>query len=111
MNLRLLIAGVMLTTSPALAAGTAEELMRDCQGRNSDSGFAYCIGYIAGIKDANALSWGIHKRGLFCLPERGLSNEQSLALFLAYMQTHPQAWHEPARQTVVFAHHEAFPCK
>ena len=112
--LTLLVAGI---PSFASAQQTAIDLLRQCQGREPQQapeiGLIACASYLSGILDAHAVLSGI-KGGLpapaFCLPAAGISNEQTMRVFIKWADNHPEWLHDSARISVFGALKEAFPC-
>lgn len=113
------LAGVVFAPVPAAATlDTAQDLERGCkavdtmQSNNpvADIEMAYCLGAIAGINETMALWKGISPPAPFCLPEKGITLEQSRRLFLKYLQENPLALSDRGGLVYIRAIHEAFPC-
>jgi hypothetical protein len=133
MHLRLLVLGLLLFSSPALAQDellpghSNIDLMWACQGRgdvytvasekNEDAEFfgqfdvLECVAYLAGMVDMNSMVQGFGGRGFFCIPERGISGEQQIRVFIKWAEAHPELLHESRRSGVIGAFVAAFPCK
>ena len=70
-----------------------------------------CGSYLGGMVDMNAMFQGVGgSRGFFCFPERGISWEQQIRVFIKWAEANPEKLHESRRLGVIIAFAEAFPC-
>lgn len=73
----------------------------------------WCLGTIETARDIiGGLSEGRFlpiKLGA-CMPEKGITNEQTIRIVLHYLEDNPQKLHLPASILSTFALSEAFPC-
>ena len=104
---------VVFLALPANAAMRTDELMWKCDGRDTppELGMAYCVGYLGGVNDLNAIVHGMMKTGFFCVPGSGVSNDQLRLVFLKWAREHPEQLHKGARSSVLISLMQAFPCK
>lgn len=73
-----------------------------------------CAGYISGVTDTLALVSDISSKKskpIVCLPEQGVSVDQSIKVVMKYIKLNPELSHKPARMTILLAYHYAFGCK
>jgi Rap1a immunity proteins len=71
----------------------------------------FCIGYISGFLDAHSLTTtqsGAKK--FICTPERGISNDQAIRIFVKYLRENPKILHESGRISLYVSLATAFPC-
>lgn len=113
----LLIATGLVTSAPALSQETPDTaiyLVWLCEGKEPadapNFGILHCASYLSGMMDMNAMVTGTIGQGFFCLPERGISNDQARRVFLEWAARNSGSLHESKRSTVVSALNEAFPC-
>ena len=71
----------------------------------------YCPAYVSGFLDGMSLTLGSSsaKRAV-CLPERGISNEQAIRIFVKYLRANPETLHQTGRMSFFIALAKAFPC-
>lgn len=69
-----------------------------------------CAGFVSGLDDGIALMQGLLRHNVYCRPEAGLELQQTLRIFLKWLEEHPEALHETARILFLSAMKEAFPC-
>jgi hypothetical protein len=72
----------------------------------------FCIGYVAGFLDANSLATtqsGTQK--VICTPQRGITNDQAIRVFVKYLRENPKVLHESGRMSLFIALAKAFPCE
>ena len=112
MHLRLLVLGLLLISSPALAQDEPDrniDLMRHCQTESADFQVA-CLSYIRGMMDMHGImstKWG---KSFYCLPKQGISGGQAVKIFVKWAEDHPERLHEFQFTGVILALAEAFPC-
>jgi hypothetical protein len=116
-----IIATLMLacvaSTAPTSGFGQmrTDQLMWQCDAdEKSSTGqleMIFCIGILAGFNDLNAILPALGHRPIFCVPPRGVSNDQLRLIFLKWARDNPSQLHESARMSVVVALAHAFPCK
>jgi len=118
------IAAVMGATPHALAQGRDGSFMLQACGaalKQADGGSLaaeeaapaiYCVSYVAGFLDGMSLATGTSgaKRNV-CLPERGISNDQAIRIFVKFLREHPEGLHESGRSSLYISLARAFPCK
>jgi hypothetical protein len=71
----------------------------------------FCIGYVSGFLDAHSLSTtqsGAKKS--ICMPERGITNDQAIRIFVKYLRENPKFLHESGRMSLFVSLATAFPC-
>ena len=71
----------------------------------------YCIGYVAGFLDSHSLAMtqsGAKKS--ICTPERGITNDQAIRIFVKYLRENPKFLHESGRMSFFVSLAKAFPC-
>ncbi len=75
-------------------------------------GVSACVGFISGFMDAFAIIEGMSegKVRFFCLPKRGVSNDQAVRVFVKWAAEHPGDLHTTARSTLLLAFGNTFPC-
>ena len=72
----------------------------------------FCIGYVSGFLDAHSLATtqsGTQKA--ICTPQRGISNDQAIRVFVKYLRENPKVLHESGRMSLFVALAKAFPCE
>ena len=110
-------AAVTSVSAPASASTTTLELMRMCEGRetvpaNPTADIGMCAMYIAGMADMHGIMVGLKNADpLFCIPEKGLSAEQQIRIFLKFAKENPDTLDKSARIVFPFALGAAFPCE
>ena len=80
-------------------------------GAKEGAAVLFCIGYVAGFLDAHSLATnqsGANKA--ICTPERGISNDQAIRIFVKYLRENPKVLHESGRMSLYVALAKAFPC-
>lgn len=98
-----------------MAHYSGNKLLEYCKGTGpSEAGFdpvdyGICVGYLAGVNDAEQVSAAMWHNGTFCTPE-GTTPEQRRQVFLRYMDQRPEAWHSVAAILATLAFIEAWPC-
>ena len=73
----------------------------------------WCMGYLAGFTDMNALYQGAvlgESNGFFCLPNGGLEAEQLTRVVVKHLEANPEKLHDSARTLTLVALATAFPC-
>lgn len=123
--LRILLASVAALAS---AEGTAQGqdgsfYLRACGAavKQSDGGSLspeesatsiFCIGYVSGFLDAHSLSTSQDgTRKLICTPERGITNDQAIRIFVKYLRENPKVLHESGRMSLFVSLAKSFPCE
>ena len=110
--------------SPAVADGS--KLLQQCQqtliifddGKaKSTSDAAQCLGRLRGTVDgldlARATYSSLEKKqlpALYCPPEQGVTNDQSVRIVVKYLKDHPESLHMAESTLVILAMVDAFPC-
>jgi hypothetical protein len=97
----------------------SDELLLRCTGRSHAAEALQavdemlCHEYIRGFIDSYVVTVAVHRVTdlHICMPEVGLTNEQSMRVVVKWLTDHPNRLHESARTSVFLALHEAFPCK
>lgn len=91
-----------------------DQLLWKCTGQDSPAelGVLFCVGFISGFMDAFAIIEGMTDRKVrfFCLPKRGISNDQAVRVFVKWATEHPGDLHTTARSTLMIAFTNTFPC-
>jgi len=111
------VAAIAGASAPASASTTTLELMRMCEGResvpqNQSLDLGMCAMYIAGMADMHGILVGLKNADpFFCIPEKGLSAEQQIRIFLKFAKENPNTLDKSARIVFPFALGAAFPCK
>jgi hypothetical protein len=104
---------VILSSPQALAGGTAEELLKECEAASTGS---YCEGYIAGFYDGRTTSDYGKPDLMSCPPTDGtgqnlaVSYRQMVLVFIKWAKDHPEKLHYSDWQAVRQALAEAWPC-
>ena len=110
----LVFAAIMGTATPAAATMRTDELLWKCRGEDQPPmiGVSACIGFVSGFIDAFALIDGMTegRTRFFCLPGRGISNDQAIRIFIKWANEHPGDLHTTARTTLMLALANTFPC-
>lgn len=74
------------------------QLYWSCAGRGGPTEAAMCAGYFDGILDMHSMMVGFFKvKPAYCLPERGISIEQAMRVFIAWVEKNPDQMHHSAR--------------
>ena len=108
---------VLLAVSTAHASTRADELLWKCNGTGDDEtdamlGKLACASYLSGFLDAYTITtYGQKSNHLICLPDRGISNDQTIRIVVKFLEDHPEDLHESARSMVFVALQAAFPCR
>lgn len=71
----------------------------------------FCIGYVSGFLDSHSVATtqsGASKA--ICTPERGITNDQAIRVFVKYLRENPKVLHESGRMSLFVALAKAFPC-
>jgi hypothetical protein len=113
-----LVGFFFLLLATAAQASDTIELVRECEGREPiaqapEFGIGMCLDYLSGMLDMHSLMSDPrigNGRAQFCLPEKGISNEQAIKVFLKWADDNPAELHKSARISVLRALREAFPC-
>ena len=72
----------------------------------------YCIGYVSGFLDAMSVTVSTTGgRQNVCLPQRGITNDQAIRIFVKFLRENPQMLHESGRMSLYISLARAFPCK
>jgi hypothetical protein len=72
----------------------------------------YCIGYVSGFLDGMSVAvTSTGGRQNVCLPQRGITNDQAIRIFVKYLRDNPQTLHETGRMSLYISLAKAFPCK
>jgi hypothetical protein len=79
------------------------DLKNECQSNASITDQMYCLGYIAGVSDANKGT------GKYCLPP-GVTQGQLKAVVSKYFNEYPENLHYTADSLIIDAFKIAFPC-
>ena len=75
-------------------------------------GALYCLSYLSGFADATSLGNSNTKgKPLICLPDKGVSNDQALRVFVKYLRDNPGQLHESGRTSLYIALAKTFPCR
>lgn len=81
------LVGAMVMT-PAYAQKPADQLARQCRRLPTTtpnvSDLAYCVGYLNGFAQFNAMIAALGQRRLFCPPKNGIHDERLRRVFLAW---------------------------
>lgn len=124
-KLFLMISIFCTLSASALAQTTGRDLLHKCEvithlqsEQNSTDSLAYglyCMGYVTGIldliEDAQIQSGTPSNEGFHvCLPNTGITNEETTRVVVKWLQDHPAKLHIPAPQAVVAALKLAYPC-
>lgn len=97
--------------SEALAE-TTREMLSFCQ-RTSAAPVAdenFCVGYLSGLLDTQVLIRSLGNTRYYCLPEGGISVNETQALFESYVSRYPEDMEEDALGTIFLALAERYPC-
>jgi hypothetical protein len=83
--------------------------------RGLDADASYCLGFVNGIMEM-AYDWQASTKQskltfLPCLPSDGMTSMQAVRIVTKYLNSHPEKLHRDAKNLVVEALKEAFPCK
>ena len=71
----------------------------------------FCIGYVSGFLDANSIATSQNKAAkVVCPPQRGITNDQAIRIFVKYLRGNPSVLHESGRMSLYVALAKAFPC-
>lgn len=91
-----------------------DQLLWNWQGQiqSPTVGLSACVGFISGFIDAFAIIDGMTDRKVrfFCLPSRGISNDQAIRVFVKWATEHPGDLHTTGRSTLMLAFTNTFPC-
>ena len=72
----------------------------------------FCIGYVSGFLDAHSLATAQNGASkAICTPQRGISNDQAIRIFVKYLQENPKTLHESGRMSLFVALAKTFPCE
>jgi Rap1a immunity proteins len=113
-----LVVAALFSPPLARAEMKAQEILWDCATPEDNATnerqlkFVMCLSYLAGANDMMSLAAGLLSTGLYCPPEgKGISGDQLRRMVLKWIEGHPEAMHEPARDAVFRTLMEAFRCK
>jgi hypothetical protein len=71
----------------------------------------YCAAYVSGFLDGMSLTLGSsNAKRVVCLPEKGISNEQAVRVFVKFLRANPETLHQTGRMSFFIALAKAFPC-
>ena len=119
------LAAFVASLAPALAFAQGEDgsfYLRACSAaiKQADGGALspeeadasiFCIGYVAGFLDANSLSSARNRASrIICMPERGITNDQGIRIFVKYLRDNPHILHESGRMSLYLSLAKALPC-
>ena len=89
---------------------TGNDFLSQCEVGSDALSEAYCLGYIAGLVDRDAVAQGLNEgAGMICLPEES-NLRQSVDVVLEFLRETPEVRHESARILALIALGRAFPC-
>lgn len=72
----------------------------------------YCVGYVAGFLDGVSLATSQGGNGkVICTPERGITNDQAIRIFVKYLRGNPKVLHESGRMSLFVALAKTFSCE
>ena len=108
-----LFAAIGLTSRPAVAEVTAQNLANMCQGRtsNPDIGIAMCNMYIAGVTDMHFYGYYETGQRFFCFSEDAVTGEEVRLIFLNWIARNPDLSHQSARYALIESLVQAYPCR
>lgn len=70
-----------------------------------------CTGYVSGFLDGMSLaSTSAKAQRAVCLPDRGISNDQAMRIFVKYLRDNPEILHQSGRMSFYIALARSFPC-
>ena len=70
-----------------------------------------CIGYVSGFGDALVISASkASSRQVICFPQRGITNNQGVRIFVKYLRENPKDLHKDGGELLFTALARAFPC-
>lgn len=90
---------------------TAAIQMIDGKGNVSSVKASLCVGYVAGLRDMNAIHEFFGGTPVFCITKQQIPNSQLIRIVVKYLQDKPAQLHEDSAFLVTKAFKEAFPCK
>lgn len=109
---------------PAMANGST--LLQQCQqtlivfdgGNASNLGHAgECLGRLGGTVDGLSLARATYSNlekkelaQLYCSPDQGVTNDQSVRIVVKYLKDHPESLHKAESTLIILALIDAFPC-
>ena len=101
-------------SSPASAGfKTGNDILTECSADRSQATYyqnsAYCVAYVVGVVDDEALYADFTQKRLYCLPAE-VTSGQIKDVVVASLQRHPEKRHLSAASLVAAALIEAFPC-
>lgn len=71
----------------------------------------YCLGFVDGVLSTHKLMVSFHDaHPAFCPPESGLSLGEGRAIFLRWLESHPEDGAGSARQVILLALAASYPC-
>lgn len=121
MKIILLGIAAIIATSSAFATITGKELLNNCVSKSSDAkeptrnNRDFCVGYVAGFLDTYVLTVALHRvnpnERHFCLGNKGISYSQAIQVTVNYLQKHPKELNDTARNLLVKAFAERYPCQ
>lgn len=72
----------------------------------------WCTGYISGITDGLRIAPELlGQRPFFCMPQKGVSNDQIIRVIVKYLRENPEQLHQSGRSSALVALTKAFPCR
>lgn len=118
-----IISAILFASFPAFATITGKELLNNCMGKsnnleeskNRGNNRDFCIGYVAGFLDTYVLTSALHRvhpdDRYFCLGNKGISYSRAMQITVGYLQDHPKELNDTARNLLVKAFAEKYPCQ
>lgn len=101
---------------PATGSDSAKQMAAQCQKQIDPAvamlGVAACSGFLDGVMSTHRMMVMFYgARPAYCVPEEGISIGRALDAFVSYLRTHPADADASARQAVLLALADAFPCR
>jgi hypothetical protein len=71
----------------------------------------FCTAYVSGFLDSMSITSGVLKaQRPVCLPEKGITNDQGIRIFVKYLRQNPEVLNESGRMSLMVSLKNAFPC-
>jgi Rap1a immunity proteins len=97
-------------TDAEIARNDGTLWLKACTSEPAEFWKGTCIGLIIGADETHRFITTLTKMPMYCMPLRGITNGQKLAIFVKFLQDHPEELHVPGPWLFLMAMRTAFPC-
>lgn len=108
--------GAVQAQEPGAGGGPAKQMAAQCEKRMepdvAELGLIACAGFLDGVMSTHRMMVSFYgARPAYCVPDEGISIQRALDVFVGYLKSHPADGDASARQVVLLALADAYPCR